>query len=471
MKPQERVNLINEIAYKLQEEMQLTDIKNYLFAFGINCKEHTASFNSKRLFVQETLATIENDIIFNIAKDLKLINIQDLNIETLINRICKICMEKTHIGEYGNYLPFYENIQPKTLAHLFAYFHFAFNSSFDFMNHKLYNRHFNADNSRELVEIIKHYKMLINALKNYKYPYIITERYQQVIEKSSTFLSQSGGSRIPDDFQTIELIEIEPIFYIESAIKIKKYNFETKLIGEGSYAKVLKYKDEFYNKYFTIKKANKNLNQKELERFKIEFETMKQANSPYILEVYNYNNDDNSYIMEYADITLFKYIEQNNTKLSLSQRIGIINQIFRAFEYIHENIGLHRDISTTNILLKKYDNDLLVIKISDFGLVKLKQSTLTSDNTDFKGSLNDPKLNIVGGFKNYTTEHETYALTRLIYYVMTGRTVIDTKFKNKGFELFIKNGISDNFTLRYKNIQEMKTAFDDIFLKKVFDEF
>lgn len=462
MKPQERVDLINEIAYKLQEEMQLIDIKNYLFAFGINCEKQIVSSNSKRVFVQETLATIENDIIFKIAKDLKLINIQDLNIEILINRIYKICMEKTHIGKYGNYLPFYENIQPKTLAHLFAYFHFAFNSLFDFMNHKLYNRHFNADDSRELIEIIKYYKMLANALKNYKYPYIIAERYQQAIEKSSKFLSKSGGSRISDDFQTIELIEIEPIFYIESTIKIKKYNFETKLIGEGSYAKVLKYKDEFYNKYFAIKKANKDLNEKENERFKLEFETMKKANSPYILEVYNYNKDDNSYIMEYADITLFKYIEQNNTKLSLSQRIGIINQIFKAFEYIHQNIGLHRDISTTNILLKIYDNDLLVVKISDFGLAKLKNSTLTSDNTDFKGSLNDPKLNIVGGFKNYSIEHETYALTRLIYFIVTGRTIIDNKFRNKDFESFIQNGISDDLARRYKNIQEMKIVFNKI---------
>ena len=60
---------------------------------------------------------------------------------------------------------------------------------------------------------------------------------------------------------------------------------------------------------------------------------MKKANSPYILEVYNYNKDDNSYIMEYVDITLFKFIEQNNRKLNLSKRLGIINQVFRAFEY------------------------------------------------------------------------------------------------------------------------------------------
>ncbi len=163
-----------------------------------------------------------------------------------------------------------------------------------------------------------------------------------------------------------------------------------------------------------------------------------------------------------GNITLFKYIEQNNTKLNLSERIGIINQIFKAFEYIHQNIGLHRDISTTNILLKIYDNDLLVVKISDFGLIKLKNSTLTSDNTDFKGSLNDPKLNIVGGFKNYSIEHETYALTRLIYFIVTGKTIIDNKFRNKDFESFIQNGISDDLARRYKNIQEMKIVFNKI---------
>jgi eukaryotic-like serine/threonine-protein kinase len=187
---------------------------------------------------------------------------------------------------------------------------------------------------------------------------------------------------------------------------------------------------------------------------------MKKANFPYILEVYNYNENDNSYVMEFANTTLFNYIEKNNTTLSKSQRINIINQIFKAFEYIHHNIGYHRDISTTNILLKQYDNDLLVVKVSDFGLVKLKESTLTSDNTDFKGSLNDPNLNIIGGFKNYSIEHETYALTRLIYFIMTGKIVINLKFDDERFKLFIQKGISNDFNLRFKNIQEMKIQFN-----------
>lgn len=368
-----------------------------------------------------------------------------------------------NMSEINKFLPYYKNINNDNLGYLFAYFHFKFNNLFEFLNYKIdVNRHYNADSSRELISIINDEKNLYNELKNSIYSFYIEEGYLKLINLCEPFLSQSGGSSIPEDFNKIVTIKSRPIFYLNSTVNIKNLQINLKLIGEGSYAKVLKYKDEFYNKYFAIKKANKELNEKELERFKLEFETMKKANSPYILEVYTYKQDDNSYIMEYADITLYKFIVQNNTKLNLSQRIGIINQIFRAFEYIHENIGFHRDISTTNILLKEYDNDLLVVKISDFGLVKLKNSTLTSDNTDFKGSLNDPKLNIVGGFKNYAIEHETYALTRLIYFIVTGRTTIDTKFYNKGFELFILNGISDDLTIRYKSIDEMKKTFNKI---------
>ncbi|MFA7084083.1 MAG: protein kinase family protein [Arcobacteraceae bacterium] len=371
-------------------------------------------------------------------------------------------------NDINKFLPYYKNINNNNLAYLFAYFHFKLNNLFEFLNYKIdVNGHYNADESRELISIINNEKNLYNELKNSLYSFYIEENYLKVIDLCEPFLLQSGGSAIPEDLSKINLIKARPIFYLSSTVNIKNLQINLKLIGEGSYAKVSKYKDEFYNKYFAIKKANKNLNEKELERFKIEFETMKKANSPYILEVYNYNQDDNSYIMEHADITLFKYIEQNNTKLSISQRVGIINQIFRAFEYIHESIGLHRDISTTNVLLKKYDNDLLVVKISDFGLVKLKESTLTSDNSELKGSLNDPKLNIVGGFKNYKLEHETYAVTRLIYFIITGRTTIDTKFDNKEFELFIKNGIADDLNIRYKNIQIMKIAFNKIkFMKE-----
>jgi len=290
--------------------------------------------------------------------------------------------------------------------------------------------------------------------------FIIKSEYKNYIEKCKKFLVGSGGSAIPDNFEVLFLIESQPIFEIESSISINHENIILKSIGEGSYATVSKYKDKTYDKFFAIKKVKPNLSPKELIRFKNEFEYMKKLNSPYVLEVYQFDDNNQSYLMEYADITLEKYIEQNNNKISMSQRVNFINQILKAFEYINQAIGYHRDISTTNILLKKHD-DLWVVKVADFGLVKGKNSNLTSFNTEFKGSLNDPKLDIVGGFKNYTGHHETYALTRLIYFILTGKRRID-KFKNMKVKNFVENGISDNLNLRYKDVNTMRTEFQKI---------
>ncbi|CUB29355.1 Serine/threonine-protein kinase PrkC [Bacillus amyloliquefaciens] len=231
---------------------------------------------------------------------------------------------------------------------------------------------------------------------------------------------------------------------------------QTKVIGEGSYSRVYKYKDEYYNRFFVIKKALKNLNEKELERFKREFEEIKKLNSPYVIEVYNFDEENNQYTMEYADETLEDFISKNNTKLNVNQRISLVRQIFQAFIYINSKGVLHRDISTKNILIKKYEG-VNIIKVSDFGLVKIPDSTLTSKNTEFKGSLNDPKLEVIG-FDKYEAIHETYALTRLIYFVMTGRRTIGS-FNSEEFENFVMKGISDNIDERYKDVEELRNNF------------
>lgn len=369
------------------------------------------------------------------------------------------------IDYINNFLPFYADVKNDNIAYLFAYYHYKLNSLFAFMNSKLNsdNYHYNADPSRELIAIVDDLESVSRELKHTKYNFNVDTNYLEIIELCKTFLSGSGGSLIPDTFKKVSIIESKPIFHINSTIAVENVKLGLKLIGEGSYAQVLKYKDKFYNKTFALKRAKYNLNDKELQRFKREYESMKSLNSPYILEVYKFDEKEKSYIMEYADFTLADYIKKYNTKLTYKQRRNIINQTFKAFEYLQSKGMLHRDISVNNILLKQYD-DLLVIKISDFGLVKLKESDLTSQNTEYKGSLNDPKLDIVGGFKNYEIRHETYALTRLVYFVLTGKIRIDNYIKNEQLGIFIKNGISDNIDLRYNSIKVMQKAFNDLAL-------
>lgn len=231
-----------------------------------------------------------------------------------------------------------------------------------------------------------------------------------------------------------------------------------KEVGRGSYAKVYSFTDDFYKIKFALKRANSDISEKDYIRFKREYEIMKILYSPYVVEVYCYFEDKKEYIMEYMDTTIYDYVQDNNNtkEFDFIKRFGFITQILNCFLYLESKEILHRDISYKNILLKIYEN-VIKVKISDFGLVKLKDSTLTDPNTEFRGSLNDPKLENLGMGK-YSIQHETYALTRLITFILTGKTNY-SKIKNSDIKLFFEKGINDNLEERYQNISEIHEAF------------
>ena len=185
---------------------------------------------------------------------------------------------------------------------------------------------------------------------------------------------------------------------------------------------------------------------------------MHEFNSPYIVEVYCYNDAENEYIMEFMDCTLDKYIN-NKSNMTVSQRRGLANQVIRAFSYIHAKKILHRDVSPKNILLKLYD-DVPVVKVADFGLVKIPYSALTTINTEFKGYFNDPTL-VVDGFDSYNILHETYALTRLLYFIMTGKTNAE-RIKDSNLKLFVEKGLSTDKKERYQTVFELAEEFRKI---------
>ncbi len=361
----------------------------------------------------------------------------------------------------------YAGIENEQLYEILSTLHYDFTTLFREMNQRLPTHdneaHFWADPSRKLIKTIEIALGLYSALKNNRLSFEIDSYYFELIKKCRDFLNSSGGSRLPTHMEKVDLYYKLPIFRPNTTLLIDNPHTSIassiKQIGTGSYANVFKYKDTFYNRYFVIKRAKKDLSSKELEQFKREFEEMKEFSSPYIVEVFRYDEEKNEYFMEYMDCTLDIFIQKNNASLIPSMRKGIVNQILRAFEYIHSKDRLHRDISPKNILLKEY-HDTPIVKIADFGLVKIPDSTLTSVNTELKGYFNDPAL-LVDGFNTYNILHETFALTRVVYYVMTGKTNIDG-IKNPKFKDFVIKGINANKAGRFKSANEMRQAFRSI---------
>ncbi|RHV94764.1 protein kinase family protein [Clostridium sp. OF09-10] len=367
----------------------------------------------------------------------------------------------------AEYSDLYKSFRNQKLREMLMTLHHDLVGLFRTMNERLptgeHEAHFWAEPSRDLIKRIEIIFSLVSSLKETPLAFQIDPYYLDLLTRCREFLSSSGGSALPPNMAKVELYYTLPIFLPLSSITIshkqQDFTFELKLIGSGSYANVYKYKDTFYNRPFILKRAKKELTDKEVARFKREFDVMNDLSSPYILEVYCYNPDKNEYIMEYMDYTLDGYIAAHNSTLTIIQRKGIAQQILRAFDYLHSKGHLHRDISPKNILIKEYD-DTLVVKLSDFGLVKIPDSTLTTVNTEFKGYFNDPAL-VVEGFNTYSIVHETYALTRVIYFVMTGKTNTE-KIANQNLRAFVERGLNPDKSKRFQNIRDMVSAFKTI---------
>lgn len=319
---------------------------------------------------------------------------------------------------------------------------------------------FFEDDRLKIMEDDEHF---LNFIKEIFNPYVREERSNWKI-----FLDNINDLLKTDGYELYEESKISGrgIYNWKRIDSIKKKNkkaINLNMLGQGSYANVYYYKDPDYDKKIVLKRAKKDLTAEEIERFKREFNQLKILNSPYIVEVYAYNEEENEYTMEYMDETLFDYVQKNNSKLTFQTRVNLVNQFLKALQYIHSKDLLHRDISYTNVLIKEYDS-IHVLKLSDFGLVKLVNSDLTRTDESIKGSLHDPNLEVVG-YANYKIEHEIYSAMFIIHYIMTGRRDF-SKCDDVELKKLLLKGIDSDMVKRYKSIEEVNQAFRNYIINK-----
>lgn len=389
-------------------------------------------------------------------------------LDSYLKRICTA----NEINYLDDIYEMYSFVSNDDLRKLLATFHTNLNKWITILNNdirtiydeegqlKYCGGYFHAQDSRDYLDLIERIDTLRSKLKSSKYEFrLCKDTYDDFIRRTRRFVVKSGGSTIPEGFEPVETEDLSPVFELVNGVAIsrenKKIYASLKSVGEGSYARVFSYVDPTYNITIILKRALSTLDNKEIKRFKQEFQILKSLHSPYIVQAFAYNESANEYTMEYMDETLYQYILKNNTSLSLKERKGIIAQICKGLEYIHGKNILHRDISLVNIFVKHYE-DVNVIKLGDFGLVKNPENRLTSLQTEVKGSLNDPDLVNVG-FANYEIRHETFALTRVCYFVLTGRTNI-SKQKEGAIKKFWNKGTNTDINQRFKSVEELYAA-------------
>ncbi|HJA90122.1 MAG TPA: protein kinase family protein, partial [Candidatus Jeotgalibaca merdavium] len=78
----------------------------------------------------------------------------------------------------------------------------------------------------------------------------------------------------------------------------------------------------------------------------------------------------------------------------------------------------------------------------------------------FKGYFNDPSL-IVDGFHTYDMVHETYALTRIVIFVMTGKTNLNN-IDDEDIKSLIQKGLCPEKEERFQSVEELTHFFNSI---------
>jgi eukaryotic-like serine/threonine-protein kinase len=207
------------------------------------------------------------------------------------------------------------------------------------------------------------------------------------------------------------------------------------------------------------------------KRIKYEYENMyKLRDCPQILNVYSYNSEDHSYLMEEADMNLFEYLNKE-VDISFEQKMNIVYDILNGMKYAHEHDIIHRDLHLGNIL--KLNNDFV---LSDFGLSKdesiersLKSSTTEKNNHIFLDPL------AIGDFTKLDKKSDIYSLGKMIDYVFN----INTSDTEHLFTFIVEKCTSRNKDKRYETVDiilrdiefkliEQESRFDrQIILEKI----
>lgn len=244
----------------------------------------------------------------------------------------------------------------------------------------------------------------------------------RIIAKSKAFLHRFG----------LEVVEDNNNLFIKNEMKL----------FEGSYCDILFYNDLYYRKQLKSKYRKKSDWRK---RFKYEFENMeKLADNPYVLKVFSYDEEDDSYLMEKCDVALFEYLEANQF-ISDDEIIEIICQIVEGMSMVHKAGILHRDLHLGNILLK---NNRIILM--DFGLSKdtmIEHSLMSTSTPKNSHYFMDPIG--LSNFIKLDKLSDIYSVGKIIDYI-TRNSEINTKLS------FVINKSTDRIReQRYADLEDL----------------
>jgi len=163
---------------------------------------------------------------------------------------------------------------------------------------------------------------------------------------------------------------------MEALEKLGSYRIEERL-GQGSMATVYLAHHDVSGRQVALKVLDAHLTREaELRaRFEREFEAALQLDHPNIVKVFESGHEQKRlYIaLEFVEGTDLDRVINDPARLSLEWKLDLLRQLIDGLSHAHARGIVHRDVKPANLRITPEG----VLKIMDFGMARLRSSTLT----------------------------------------------------------------------------------------------
>jgi len=215
----------------------------------------------------------------------------------------------------------------------------------------------------------------------------------------------------------------------------EKYLFE-KTLGQGSFGEVKKIKNKTSGEELAVKIINKaDMQQEDLLALQTEVEILSQIDHPNVVKLFEVWEDKLKFYMVMEIMTggeLFDRIVEKD-HYSEKEAADTIRPIVDAIRYCHKMGVAHRDLKPENLLYATRDPHS-IIKISDFGLAKIYDSSLMTTQC---GTPSYVAPEVLEG-KGYDEAVDFWSIGIILYILLCGFPPFYDDDNDKLFELIAK---------------------------------
>ncbi len=204
-----------------------------------------------------------------------------------------------------------------------------------------------------------------------------------------------------------------------------KYQLRERL-GRGGMADVYKAYQPGMERFVAVKLMHGHLAESEdfIERFRREAQSVGQLRHPNIVQVIDFDVEDDVYymVMEYIKgETLKAYIRQRGA-LPISEALRITEYLADALAYAHEHEMVHRDIKPANVMFT--DSTFKHPVLTDFGIARILGASGITVSGAFIGT--PAYMSPEAGRGTKVDERaDIYSLGVMLYEMLTGRVPYD----------------------------------------------